>query len=134
MAENCYHCKVAPGEFHTHGCDAERCPLCKGQLIACGCVYEVNGLENIEEEHPDIYKNGPTEAMYAVFDEEVEKRGGFVRWTGEDPGSAECRQLGWFTRSIEKDGKFVRWERCSADDEGAIPDLSRWIREQQRGS
>lgn len=28
--------------YHHHGCDCERCPVCKGQLISCGC--DVKGV------------------------------------------------------------------------------------------
>lgn len=34
----CPDCNVKPGEAHHPGCDMERCPKCKGQLITCGCL------------------------------------------------------------------------------------------------
>lgn len=39
----CHDCNVKLGGFHHPGCDMERCPKCKGQLISCGCL-------NTEEE------------------------------------------------------------------------------------
>jgi hypothetical protein len=33
----CHDCRVVKGQFHVFGCDAERCPLCGGQLINCEC-------------------------------------------------------------------------------------------------
>jgi hypothetical protein len=33
----CHDCGAMPGGFHHLGCDCERCPLCRGQLITCGC-------------------------------------------------------------------------------------------------
>ena len=36
----CHDCGVSPGQFHLPGCDVERCPACKGQLITCKCVYD----------------------------------------------------------------------------------------------
>ena len=33
----CHDCNVHAGGFHHPGCDMERCPNCKGQLISCGC-------------------------------------------------------------------------------------------------
>jgi len=82
---NCHDCGATPGTEHDHGCDAERCPRCRGQLISCSCIYEVNGIDRstMATEHPEIYRNGPTKAMEAVFDAEIEKLGGWLPWTGE---------------------------------------------------
>lgn len=33
----CHDCNVTYGQYHHLGCDLERCPLCKKQLIGCGC-------------------------------------------------------------------------------------------------
>ena len=30
-------CRARPGHYHHVGCDAERCPVCGGQLISCDC-------------------------------------------------------------------------------------------------
>ena len=33
----CHDCATPYGRLHHLGCDMERCPLCGGQLISCGC-------------------------------------------------------------------------------------------------
>jgi predicted Zn-ribbon and HTH transcriptional regulator len=37
--ERCHDCGIENknGNIHHWGCDIERCPKCKGQLISCGC-------------------------------------------------------------------------------------------------
>lgn len=36
----CPDCNAAVGYYHHPGCDNERCPICGGQLITCGCVAD----------------------------------------------------------------------------------------------
>ena len=36
----CHDCGIKHGGKHHPGCDVERCPRCKGQLISCGCFDE----------------------------------------------------------------------------------------------
>ena len=33
----CGDCNAAYGHYHHAGCDCERCPICGGQLLTCGC-------------------------------------------------------------------------------------------------
>jgi hypothetical protein len=37
-AHLCHDCSVITGQFHLFGCDVERCPKCRQQLITCACV------------------------------------------------------------------------------------------------
>jgi len=36
----CGDCGVARGGLHHPGCDLQRCPRCRGQLISCGCRFD----------------------------------------------------------------------------------------------
>lgn len=116
----CDDCGVAPGEFHKPGCDVERCSRCGGQAISCGCIYEVNGIDQdtMEEDHPDIYCNGPTPEMYARWQAEWGHKD--LPWTGDWPGAAECREFGFWCKWTDRG-----WERCDASDPEARENLNR---------
>lgn len=36
--DGCWDCGVSDGNTHHNGCEIERCPRCRGQLIDCGCL------------------------------------------------------------------------------------------------
>ncbi len=33
----CHDCGARMGQFHGPGCDMEKCPACRGQLLSCWC-------------------------------------------------------------------------------------------------
>ena len=39
IEETCGHCEVSDTSFHLLGCEAERCPRCRRQIISCGCSF-----------------------------------------------------------------------------------------------
>jgi hypothetical protein len=91
---NC-RCGAKPGHLHNQGCGVEPCQRCGRQAISCDCIYVVCGMDprTLEEDHPEIYSNGPTDEMYARWDREWPRR---VPWSGEYPGAAECRLYGFW--------------------------------------
>lgn len=46
----CGDCGVARGGVHHHGCDMEQCPNCGGQMIACGCWFDEDGVDIADDE------------------------------------------------------------------------------------
>jgi hypothetical protein len=38
--ERCPDCSVLKGGIHHFGCDQDKCPVCGGQFISCGCFDE----------------------------------------------------------------------------------------------
>lgn len=37
----CHDCAVLKGEYHLFGCEAEECPLCRRQVLSCGCEISI---------------------------------------------------------------------------------------------
>ena len=49
VGSRCHDCGIVNqiGNIHHYGCDIERCPRCKGQLISCGCKMTALGSRNV---------------------------------------------------------------------------------------
>lgn len=95
---NCPDCGVKPGEFHQGGCDVERCPMCGGQRISCGCNYRFCGMD--------------LDTFYLAHR---------APWSGEWPGKLECREFNWWSKMVTGRG----WVSCSKDDPEAHENLNR---------
>jgi hypothetical protein len=107
--ENCPACNAKPSSLHRLGCDVERCPRCGLQLLSCE-----HFLFGAAEPPPD------------------EER---LPWTGEWPGEAECRELGWWCKISPAGLGNIP---CALDDPDGGPDLNRlctegiWDRRRKR--
>jgi hypothetical protein len=116
----CPDCGAPVGERHRGSCDIEPCPRCGRQSISCDCIYEVCGIDpsSMEQEHPDIFTNGPTDEMCEQWNREWGHRS--IPWSGEYPGKAECRQYGLYAKFVVGKG----WQRCDRNDADATEDLN----------
>jgi hypothetical protein len=52
----CHDCGIIYGGIHHLGCDMEKCPSCKLQLISCPCDhnYHIWDSENFQKSAPEI--------------------------------------------------------------------------------
>lgn len=54
--DTCHDCGATFGQYHTEGCDMERCPCCGGQLISCDCGAIYNVKDNISKKELEKLK------------------------------------------------------------------------------
>lgn len=45
----CFDCAVLPGQLHVPGCELERCPVCGGQVVNCGCLDTLTPAVSVVE-------------------------------------------------------------------------------------
>jgi hypothetical protein len=89
----CPDCGVAVGEAHRAGCDVERCSGCGRQRLLC--LLTTGGCAD----HDPVAE----------------------AWSGEWPGTNECRARGWWAIRSDRQG----WRPCPEGTPDAIPDLNR---------
>jgi hypothetical protein len=71
----CGDCGVGTGGFHHPGCDIQQCPLCRGQMLSCGCRFD----EDRPEEDDDVVEiESRVEPLYVDADGDLVER----RWVG----------------------------------------------------
>jgi hypothetical protein len=94
----CPDCGVLPGKKHRGCCDVERCGVCGGQAISCGCRDKCSGVRCTR-----------------------------TLWTGDWPGVAECRERGWYSQDQHiPNSRWGSFCPCPPDAPGASEDLNRW--------
>jgi hypothetical protein len=99
--KNCHDCNAEIGQNHMDGCDVERCPLCGGQMLSCGC------RESFESERIPWNGKWPGE-------EECEEYGFYSYFDPKDP-KADKKNYGHIP--------------CDKDDPRASHDLNRLYKE-----
>jgi hypothetical protein len=67
-ASSCGDCGVRRGGFHHPGCDLQRCPVCGGQMMSCGCRFEEDGPD---VDHLELDSNGDPVEVVDVGGQEV---------------------------------------------------------------
>lgn len=99
---SCPDCGAGIGKPHQDGCDVARCLVTGRQRLQCG-----------DEDFPDGEHPG-------------ENCGDDI-WTGEWPGTVECREYGWWVTWVDPQPgeRYGAWLAAAPGDPEATPDLNR---------
>lgn len=133
----CHDCAVAVGQPHDDGCDVARCLWTGLQRIACDESLVALAIRILRS----VGHNDTADRLayhYSVSPADEAHDCGNETWTGEWPGAADARRLGWWCYFRPDFGEGNGWARCAPDHPGASEDLNRlqssgrWNRELQR--
>ena len=92
----CHDCGIlnVPGHLHHLGCDIERCPCCKGQLISCSCIHGPLRLSADQIKHD---KQNPE--LSDVTERDLRRMCGYVSGLNEAKNNA---MIGQVDKTIEE--------------------------------
>lgn len=109
----CPDCGADPGRPHHEGCDVERCSVCGGQYISCGCEDHQPRESKWNGEWPGVAeckKRGWWAQDGYPHDKDSPRYGSFCPCGPADPGAmADLNRLAYFKRT----GKDELYEGCT---------------------
>ena len=117
----CGYCGAKEGDFHDIFCDHERCPFCSGQLITCGCVYDLLNIRDRVKYNattnylpPKIYSQGLTKKQTKDWIALLEKKGRvhFIRYPNL---CSKCGKL-WPTMFMVPDEEWEHYVQPAMRD------------------
>lgn len=71
----CGDCGTPPGGFHHLGCDIQECPVCRGQMMSCGCRFDEDGPDPEADPDDDDDGYGGDDELDALWEPFVDANG-----------------------------------------------------------
>jgi hypothetical protein len=64
----CPDCGTCEGQPHELFCFQERCPFCRQQLISCGCIVSILGLNDEDRKIVEEYLDDSVEPLRGIIE------------------------------------------------------------------
>lgn len=132
--DKCPDCQVEPGQPHLDGCDVARCLTNGGQRLMCAGP-DGDDLVVPDPTSPEVHEvdigSGPIRIRGVKVHLPKCADCGQDIWTGEWPGTMECREYGWWVRweNPAPGERYGKWVPTTEDDPSSVPNGSRLIAE-----